>query len=401
MMSFFAKKMKWGVCVISGATLMVAGSAASASGITEAIKGGEVSGDFRLRMETVTQDNALNDANALTLRSRLGYRTADYKGLTGFMEFENVTALNDDYEPMPSNPAKTESVVADPEGTEVNQLYLKYVSGGHAITAGRQRVILDNARFVGNVGWRQNEQTFNAIVFTVDSVADTSLVYAYVDGVNTILGGEYDTSAYIFNASYTGFSAGKITGYSYVIEQDDVPSASNSILGLRFSGATDVAEAKIKYTLEYAKQSDYAEGTNIDAQYLLAELGAEFSGVGIKLGYEVLGDGKGANDASFSTPLATKHAFNGWADAFLTTPTDGLQDIYLSVTTQIEGVKLLAVYHDYSADTGSADHGSEINLLAAKKFAGHYTALLKYADYSAGDSGTDTRKLWLMGQMKF
>lgn len=400
-MNFFTKKLKLSACVISGVTLMAAGSAASASGVTEAIKGGEVSADFRLRMETVTQDNALNDANALTLRSRLGYRTADYKGLTGFMEFENITALNDDYEPIPTNPAKTESVVADPEGTEVNQLYLKYISGGHAITAGRQRVILDNARFVGNVGWRQNEQTFDAIVFTVDSVADTSLVYAYVDKVNTILGGEYDTSAYIFNASYSGLTAGKITGYSYVIELDDTPAASNSTLGLRFSGAAEVAQAKVKYTLEYAKQSDYADGTNIDAQYLLAELGADFSGVAVKLGYEVLGDGNGASDASFSTPLATKHAFNGWADVFLTTPADGLQDIYLSVTTKVKGVKLLAVYHDYSADTGSADHGSEINLLAAKKYGEHYTALLKYADYSAGDSGIDTRKLWLMGQMKF
>ncbi len=400
-MRLFAKKMKLGACVISGITLMAAGSAASASGITEAIKGGEVSGDFRLRMESVTQDNPLNDANALTVRSRLGYRTADYKGLTAFMEFENITALNDDYEPIPSNPTKTESVVADPEGTEVNQLYLKYVSGGHAITAGRQRVILDNARFVGNVGWRQNEQTFNAIVFTVDSVADTSLVYAYVDGVNTILGGEYDTAAYIFNASYAGLSAGKITGYSYVIELDDAPLASNSTLGLRFSGAADVAKTKVSYTLEYAKQSDYGEGTDINAQYLLAELGADFSGVGIKLGYEVLGDGNGVNDASFSTPLATKHAFNGWADVFLTTPADGLQDIYLSVTTNVKGVKLLAVYHDYSADTGNADHGSEINLLAAKKYGDHYTVLLKYADYSAGDSGTDTRKLWAMGQMKF
>ncbi len=400
-MSFFAKKLKLSACVISGVTLMAAGSAASASGITEAIKGGEVSADFRLRMETVTQDNALNDANALTLRSRLGYRTAGYKGLTGFMEFENITALNDDYEPIPSNPTKTESVVADPEGTEVNQLYLKYISGGHAIIAGRQRVILDNARFVGNVGWRQNEQTFDAIVFTVDSVADTSLVYAYVDKVNTILGGEYDTSAYIFNASYSGLTAGKITGYSYVIELDDSPAASNSTLGLQFSGAAEVAQAKVKYTLEYAKQSDYADGTNIDAQYLLAELGADFSGVAVKLGYEVLGDGNGASDASFSTPLATKHAFNGWADVFLNTPADGLQDIYLSVTTKVKGVKLLAVYHDYSADTGSADHGSEINLLAAKKYGEHYTALLKYADYSAGDSGIDTRKLWLMGQMKF
>jgi len=33
-------------------------------------------GDFRLRYETVSQDNPLEDADALTLRARLGYKTA-------------------------------------------------------------------------------------------------------------------------------------------------------------------------------------------------------------------------------------------------------------------------------------------------------------------------------------
>ena len=394
------KKTVVSACVMAGIAMMATGTA-SASGITEAITGGKVSGDFRLRMETVEQDNALDDASSLTLRSRLGYRTAEYGGLTGFIEFENITALDDDYEAMPTNAAKTKSVVADPEGTEVNQLYLKYALGDNAVILGRQRIILDNARFVGNVGWRQNEQTFNALTLSSQALADTALTYAFVDKVNTITAGEYDTTAHLFNASYAGLSAGKLTGYAYLIELDDNATGSNSTIGLRFAGATDTADIKIKYSVEYAKQSDYADGDNIDSSYMLAELGADISGVGIKMGYEVLGDGKGSGDASFSTPLATKHAFNGWADAFLTTPDNGLQDIYLSATTKVEGVKLLAVYHDYSADSGSGDLGSEVNLLAAKKFGENYTALLKYANYSAGDTGTDTEKLWLMGQMTF
>ena len=394
------KKTVVSACVMAGIAMMSTGTA-SASGITEAITGGKVSGDFRLRMESVEQDNSLNDANSLTLRSRLGYHTAAYKGLSGFLEFENITALNDDYEAMPTNSAKTKSVVADPEGTEVNQLYLKYALGDNAVILGRQRIILDNARFVGNVGWRQNEQTFNALTLSSQALADTSLTYAFVNKVNTITATEIDTTAHLFNASYTGLSAGKLTGYAYLIEFDDNAAGSNSTIGLRFAGAADTADIKIKYTVEYAKQSDYADGANIDSSYMLAELGADINDVAIKVGYELLGDGNNSGDASFSTPLATKHAFNGWADAFLTTRSNGLQDIYLSATTKVEGVKLLAVYHDYSADSGGDDLGSEINLLAAKKFAKHYTVLLKYANYSAGNSGTDTEKLWFMGQMTF
>ena len=53
-------------------------------------------------------------------------------------------------------------------------------------------------------------------------------------------------------------------------------------------------------------------------------------------GYELLGSDDGK--VAFNTPLATKHKFNGWADKFLGTPKEGLEDVYLTAKGKVSGV---------------------------------------------------------------
>jgi len=378
------------------------GQNAMAAGITEALTGGKPMVDFRLRAETVDQDGAKEDATALTARTRIGYMSGAYSGLKGFFEFENTTALIDDYN-IPKGLKGEYPVVADPEGSEVNQAFLSY--GGVKnllVKMGRQRVILDNARFVGNVGWRQNEQTYDALLLNTTAVKDLSASYAFVDQVNTIVGGEIETDAHLLNVSYKGVKDTKITGYAYMIDTEaDAPKDSQTI-GASIDGKVAIGEGtKMMYGLEYAQMSEYADNESSDSPaYYKVELGAKVKKITVKLGHEVLGNDGGS---SFQTPLATKHKFNGWADKFLTTPTDGLVDTYLTAVGKVKGVKLLATYHMFSSDKGGDDYGSELDLLAVKKFGKNYSAGLKYATYMEGDlaAKTDTSKLWLWGGIKF
>ncbi|TVP88793.1 MAG: hypothetical protein EA348_09855, partial [Pseudomonadaceae bacterium] len=151
------------------------------------------------------------------------------------------------------------------------------------------------------------------------------------------------------------------------------------------------------YTLEYAKQSDYKGGnSDIDADYRLIELGAAVNGVTGRIGREVLG----VDGTPFSTPLATAHAFNGWADVFIATPADGLDDRYLKLGGRLQGINLLAAWHQFYADRGSDRYGRELNLQAGRPF-GPVNLLAKYARYSAKDLGVDTEKFWLMAQASF
>ena len=125
----------------------------------------------------------------------------------------------------------------------------------------------------------------------------------------------------------------------------------------------------------------------------------------MKVGYELLGSDDG--NYGFSTPLATLHKFNGWSDQFLNTPKEGLTDLYASVGGKVAGGKWAVIYHKFDADEASAtvdDLGSEINAVYSKSFTKNYTAGIKLAAYSAGDTTAgkvDTDKIWVWLNAKF
>ncbi len=373
--------------------------AAAADDFTAALTGGTPSLDMRLRYETVDQDGLARDAKALTLRTRLGYRTGDYRGFSAFAEFEDTTPLRDDDYNSTRNGKTGYPVVADPDATALNQAYLEYAApAATRIRYGKQRIILDNARFVGNVGWRQNEQTFNALSLVNEALPDTTINYAYVTEIDTITDTRTDSRAHLLNARYQGWAAGTLTAYAYLVEFPGRPT-SNRTLGLRFAGKQALSGVGIDYLLEFARQDDYKAGdAGIGSDYRRIEVGIDSHGVTLGLGQELLG----ADDYSgFETPLATKHAFNGWADKFLNTPVDGLDDRFLRLGGSLMGTRLQAVYHDFSADRGGADYGTEWDLLATRKFGKHYAAGVKYARYDADGLATDTRKLWVWGGLRF
>ena len=379
--------------------------AAQAATFTEALTGGKPSVDMRLRMENVDQDGISKDTSAVTLRTRLGYLTGDYNGFKAFGEMTNTTAIsNDDYQaPGPFGNGKTEyPVVADPELSRINQAWLSYSGlADTSVKLGRQRVILDNARFIGNVGWRQTEQVYDALMLSNNSIQDTTLTYGFVQRAYNIVGAEVPSESHLINASYNGLSFGKITAYAYMLDlNNESASGDSQTLGLRFGGKQVIGDDfTLLYDLEYAQQNDYADAdSDVDADYTKLEIGGQFMGVTAKVGQEKLG---GDGVYAFDTVFATKHAFNGWADKFLATPANGLVDNYIAVGAKPAGIKLLAVYHTYESDKGSDDYGTELNLLAAKKFGKNYSVGLKYASYDADDHATDTDKLWLWGQIKF
>ena len=371
----------------------------------EALTGGKVSFSARARYESVNQDNALKDADAYTLRSTLGYKTGAFHGFSAFAEVEDVQDLGGgDFNNKVDGDAAY-SVVADPDDTEVNQAYLQYNGTDTEFKFGRQELTYRGApfhRFVGNVLWRQNHQSFDAFSVSNTSFDGLTASYAYLNKVHTILGGTVDMDSHLVNLQYTGLPIGKLEGYGYFLEYEDAPANSSQTLGLRLSGGQKVNDdLKVIYTAEYANQSDYADSTIEDQNYYLAELGGKYKGWLAKFSYEVQ---EGDGTSSFKTPLGTNHAFQGWADTFLSTPSAGLEDMYFTVAGKVLGAKVVAVYHDFETDEGGVDAGDELDLLVAKKFMKHYTVGLKYADYDAGDASlgkVDTEKFWVFGQVTF
>jgi hypothetical protein len=392
------------------AVALLGGGAAQAAGtFTDALVSGKPSLDMRYRFEHVDQDNALRDAAASTLRLRLGYKTAEYRGFSGLIEFSTTQVPGSErYNSGPSGNGKTNyAVVADPKVTRFNQYYLGY-SGipDTTVVLGRQRIVFDNARFVGNVGFRQQEQTFDALRVVNKSISDTTINYVFVDRVNRVFKDLDDRSVehHLVNASYAGLPFGTLTGYGYFLDFGRrAPASSTRTLGLRLVGERSLAGgARMHYTAELARQEDHATFPGrYRADYGFIELGATLSGVTTKVGHERLGSDRRVGKG-FETRLATLHAHNGWADQFLNTPGDGLRDTSFSVGGNLMGVRLMAVYHDYRADRGGNDYGSELGLLARKPFGDHYALEFKVARYDAKDGPyVDATKVWLTGEVKF
>lgn len=378
------------------------------STITDAITSGKAQLNLRLRYEDVDQGQPIDKtADALTLKTRLNYQTANFKGFSAMLEMDDVSALDSDDYNSTTNGITNKAVIADPEGTDVNQIWIKYNNWDTEFKWGRQRITLDNQRFVGGVGFRQNEQTYDGFSITNKSVQDTTIFAANINNVNRIFGensanGDHNSNNNLINIQYAGLSAGTITGYAYLLDNKDFSRFSTDTVGVRFIGKN----GDLSYTLEYATQQDSNNNTlSYDADYILLEAGYQLDAINLKLGYEVLGSDNG--NAAFITPLATLHAFQGWTDQFLSTPNEGINDLYFSIATTLNTIKLTAIIHQFNADQSNSldddDLGSEWGLLAAKNI-GHYGLSIKYASYSAGDSSfgkSDTDKLWLTASAKF
>ncbi len=378
----------------------------------EAIKAGKVIADVRLRYESV-DDNIHDDAAALTLRTRLGYQTGSWGGFKLLGEFTNTNVWNSDffgvshYFPEQTDqagfPAQNKyATVADPSGTALNRAVISYEGWDSAwLGLGRQRIILDNARWIGNVGWRQKEQTFDAGSVDFNFGKNWKLSYDYMTRVQGVLDKfNRDMSNNIVNLAYTGWDWGSLVGYGYFLDDDDTKNTNNSV-GLRFDGSVKPNNLAWLYTAEYARQNAEFDqtGNKFDVDYYHLMGGIGFGKMSVKVGNEVLGSDGG--DYGLLTPLATGHKFNGWADMFLVTPKDGLSDIYVDFGAKWLGAKWGAIFHDFSADSGSDHYGRELDLVIAKTIAKYYTFGFKYADYRADDFSEDRKKAWFWFDFKY
>jgi hypothetical protein len=367
--------------------------------------------DARLRYENVDQAGLPRDAEATTIRIRSGVQ-ASSGPLSAIVEMQGNLALTGDYYDG-LHGAATRPLIADPQNIALYRAQLQYRTKAVALTVGRQRIALDDERFVGAVPFRQNGQTFDAarIEWTGVKGLKADLTYAWrvntvwgIDGVGArprSIGGDN----VLGNLSYAS-PIGTITGFAYLVDQDEAAvqgfRLSSQTYGARLAGARALAKAvKLTYQLSYATQSDYGRNPNrYRADYYLIDAGLDLHALKLGAGYEVLGADKGVALAAFETPIATGFKFQGWADKFLTTPPDGVRDLYGNVgygwkqAGPFKALTLQAVYHRFASDRHSRLYGDEIDLLASAKL-GKTSLSARYADYQANGFATDTRKFWL------
>jgi hypothetical protein len=361
--------------------------------------------NLRYRHERVDDAALARNAAADTLRLRLGWSRDLGRGFSAGAELEAVAELGDRFN-SGANGRSAYPSVPDARAFEVNQAWLRWRSDRAGVVLGRQRLVFDNQRFIGNVGWRQNEQTYDGAALDFTAREGVVLRYAWLGRVHRVAGDhardalarERRLDAHLANAAWTG-AAGTLVAYGYWLDDRDVATASTRTTGLRWTGQHPLAGAKFGWSLEAARQYDHAGNPRqIDASYRLVEPALTAGGLTWKLGREQLG---GNGVTAFQTPLATLHAFNGWADKFVVTPAAGLDDRYASVAGKLGRGRLhdklawTVAWHDFDADRGGADYGREWNASLAFPLPHGLSGLVKLADYRSDGFARDTRKLWL------
>jgi len=378
----------------------------------------------RLRYETV--NTPTKDADAVTMRLRAGFEIKSTSGLSFLAEGEGTLGLDNNYNAFPGNLTAAAfgdskqfraayATVSDPQNIDLNRLQIGWRGKKGALTIGRQRINLDDQRFVGSVAWRQNEQTFDAVRAEAQ-VGPVALDATYSNAQRSIFGsdgGPRQSYGGDFVFAGAGAKLGPVNAkaFAYLLSYDESFYFANSSAsyGARATASLPVAEGlKLNLAGSYAYQRDYGSNpVRYSASYAAAEAGVAAKEWTLTAGYELLGGDASAGKA-FQTPMATLHKFNGWADLFLTTPQTttygGLQDWYGGIAYRFDSVKALpglnaaVVFHRFDSDYGNLRYGDEWDASLGFKVK-RMNLLAKYANYQAKDFGVDTQKFWL--QLEF
>ena len=382
----------------------------------DAFSGGTATLNMRGRIEIADTDTR-EHSEAYTVRTRLGYGTKPFYGFSVYADFENVAAIKKERYWNVVDPDNGKTPVPDPTATELNQAYLKFSRKdflGSAALVGVQRIKLDDDRFIGNVGWRQNEQTYTGVLaktsFGIDGL---QLLYSYIWQVNSILATNLNTSSHLVNLSYSSSDVFKISGFGYFLDFNQAPTNSSNSVGIRVHGDIEIGDDfSLGYQVSEAYQWDGGRdtGTNpvdYSANYFMIDMNFGFRPVGtLGGGYENLGSDNG--EARFVTPLATAHKFNGWADVFIRNgpvadPLLGLKDIYVYVVPKLPwSLEGKLVYHHFKTDKGSITLGNEFDASLKRPINKHCDVLAKVAYYNAaGNDAGHVVRGWMQVVLKF
>jgi hypothetical protein len=372
-----------------------------------ALKSGKPIIDVRYRYELRDQDDFAEEAYAHTVRTRFGYETGEFYNFKLLVEGENVFSIGEEQFNSTTNGLIQYPIIADPDALEVNRAQVTFTGiKNTAISVGRQRFNLANQRFVGAVDFRQNEQTFDAARLTVELVPNLTADYAYVRRVHRIFGddnplGEFKGDTHILAAVYDGKKAGKLTAYGLLLDFENAPGSSSATWGARYENTVTLEEsAGLKFGIvgEYARQRDYATSPlDYEEHYAHGEAALHVRGATLRLGYERLG---GDGTAAFQTPLATLHKFQGHADVFLTTPAEGIEDLYGTASYNWKdapfgtSITVYATYHDYEEERGDESLGEEIDAGIQFAFTKNFSAEIAGAHYKGNATLADRNFLW-------
>lgn len=263
-----------------------------------------------------------------------------------------------------------------------------------SLKAGRQELVYDDSRMLGNVGWAHQARSHDLALFKFDKGLKIHLGFAYnenMDRATNLYGvdGNYKAMQFLWlNKSFGDLSVSflALNNGTEKLAHDSLSSAPeySQTIGPRLV----YKKGKVNLAGTYYQQMGKSGGADVAANYFHVEGAYQLlENLNVKVGYEHLSGNDQTKDPdeqkAFSPLYGTNHKFNGFMDYFYVGKPGknhfnsvGLNDIYLNLTTKIKKVSVAAYVHLFSTAADLADAtgkamdaalGTEIDLVCAYK----------------------------------
>lgn len=387
-----------------------------------ALATGSYSLDFRVRSEQVDDAKWAMKAHALTYRLHGAGQLPLGHGLLLGSGFDVVRHIGEEQYNDGMNGHAQFPDVNDPDAEEIDEIYLGYQTQADRMPlelwGGRKAFTQGSTRFIsGGTAWRQNGQSFDGVgisgsrgVFKAEFVYLAQVLRA---AGNRSPKGRQDLNAPVLGLVWTPtppltleFSAHRLR---YVPGGPIATTSSTQALIGTLKAKGELGAFKLNTRLDAARQKAlYTGAVDVGGDYYALEANIRLSDTELQLKQEVL-EGNGV--AAFQTPLASLHAFNGFADRFLRTPRDGLRDTSIGLTQHHGRYRLMVRAHRFESTVRDYRYGTEVDVVASVAMPQNHKLLLKWADFHAARNSQvsaraatqsfDVSKLWLQWEWKW
>ncbi len=311
---------------------------------------------------------------------------------------------------------------------------------------GRQEIVLDGHRLLGNTLWTQGAQSHDAIVLS-HAHDNATYVYGFSKGTEggklggIVMSGESaatnagdtdDVNSHVFWANYKGINGGDLSLYHVILDNQSTPNGGTMMTtGFRHKGKMYGLDYRAEYYYQYGQGGAYAQASDFSGAYggvkrqefdaFLAAIrvGKTFKNVmwspTVTLWYDYL---SGTDDddiadnewGTFHTLFDTGHKFYGLMDNYLGASGGnsaglGLQDIAVKFKLKPREKWLIkADYHQFLTATNAGgnatiyktntdlgaendqDWGSELDMSLHHKYSASTSIVAGYSHFWTTDT---------------
>lgn len=342
----------------------------------------KIAGQYRVRPEfrkgykTLSADTS-TAAFFIAQRARLIFEFKK-NNITAYSSIQDVRTWGD------------EEQLKDMAGLSVNELWVELgLKKGLSVKMGRQELVYDDHRLLGNLDWANNTRSHDALV--IKYANPNHKFYGHIGGAfnqngEPLTGTVYNLKNYKY-LSYAWFKK-ELSDQGAYLSATAIINGSNSTVA---SSPASKASFTIGPLLNYQKNkfkgiagAYYQTGKTSENLQLNAYMVNLYAGLYNKIivgtGIDYLSGSRystpSAQSHSFSTLFATNHKFYGYMDYFINIPGDtkqrGLIDPYIrlgkqnkNLTTTLD-IHYFSLAHKYDPDV-AASLGTEADLLIEYK----------------------------------